>query len=103
VTSAWIELARVASTLLERLTIASAHSPQATLSPSKSDAAEATKRWRDRPFSEKMELIAAIEEVRAWRFGHDRPSWLRPAAQSAAELGEWLDRYPQAQKSFRLE
>jgi hypothetical protein len=59
--------------------------------------------WRDRPFSEKMELIAAIEEVRAWRFGSDRPSWLRPAAQSAAELGEWLDRYPQAQKSLRLE
>jgi len=73
------------------------------LSPNKSDAAEATKRWRDRPFSEKMELIAAIEEVRAWRFGSDRPSWLRPAAQSAAELGEWLDRQPKAQKSFRLE
>jgi hypothetical protein len=73
------------------------------LSPNKSGAAEATKRWRDRPFSEKMELIAAIEEVREWRFDGIEPSWLRPAAQAAAELGEWLDRQPQAQESFRLE
>jgi hypothetical protein len=50
-----------------------------------------------------MELIAAIEEVRAWRFGSDRPPWLRPAALAAAELGEWLDRQPQTQKSLRLE
>jgi hypothetical protein len=50
-----------------------------------------------------MELFAAIEEVRTWRFGSDRPPWLRSAGQAAAELGEWLDRYPQAQKSLRLE
>jgi hypothetical protein len=50
-----------------------------------------------------MELIAAIEDIRAWRFGSDRPSWLRPAAQAAAELGEWLDRQPKAQQSLRLE
>jgi hypothetical protein len=49
-----------------------------------------------------MELIAAIEEVREWRFDGIEPSWLRPAAQAAAELGEWLDLYPQAQKSRRL-
>jgi hypothetical protein len=73
------------------------------LSLNKSDADAATKRWRDRPFSEKMELIAAIEEVREWRFGGMEPPWLRPAAQAAAELGEWLDRQPQAQKGFRLE
>jgi hypothetical protein len=32
-----------------------------------------------------MELIAAIEEVREWRFDGIEPSWLRPAAQAAAE------------------
>ena len=35
-TSEWIELAHVASTLLERLTIASAHSRRQTSSPNKS-------------------------------------------------------------------
>jgi len=50
-----------------------------------------------------MELIAAIEDIREWRFGGMEPLWLRPAAQAAAELGEWLDRYPKAQKNFRLE
>jgi hypothetical protein len=36
-TSAWIELAHAASTLLERLTIASGHSRRQTSSPSKSE------------------------------------------------------------------
>jgi hypothetical protein len=102
-TSAWTGFRLEDLTRSARPTIASARNRQATLSPNKSDAAEATKRWRDRPFSEKMELIAAIEDIRAWRFGSDRPSWLRPAAQAAAELGEWLDRQPKAQQSLRLE
>jgi hypothetical protein len=86
-----------------RPTIASARNRQATLSPNKSADAEATKRWLARPIRERMELFAAIEEVRTWRFGSDRPPWLRSAGQAAAELGEWLDRQPQTQKSFRLE